>query len=159
MKFFLFLCRAWEWNKVVLASPSLSQVIRERLRAMVRWREDNAKECSLALFRRQVSRGDKTRWSWAISNWCKISLANPNWVLTWPIVFWLQLWRLLTVALNFHASVSKGHDEVASLAQADSTASWNPSSLVQNASKWNLALLGWITFIPKRSGQWSDPKP
>ena len=43
-----FLClrwRAWRWNKEVLASPSPSQPIREWQHAIVRWREDNAKEC------------------------------------------------------------------------------------------------------------------
>jgi hypothetical protein len=84
--------------------------------------------------------------SWAISHRCKISLASPNWVLTWQIVFWLQLWRPLTAALNLFPVYQK-----------DSTASWKPSSLVQNASKWNLALLGWTSFGPNRSGHWSNP--
>ena len=74
-----------------------------------------------------------------------------------PICFWLQLWRPLTVALNFFASVSKGQLERSTLDQAASTASWNPSCLVQNDSKWNLALVGWTSFSPSRSGQWSDP--
>ena len=157
IKFFLFRCRAWKWKGAVLASPSLSQVIRERLRVMVRCKEESAREWTLSLFRNQTSKADRFLWSWAISNWCKISLASPNWVLMCPICFWLQLWRPLTVALNFFASVSKGQLERGTLDQAASTASWNPSCLVQNDSKWNLAIVGWTSFKPRRSGQWSDP--
>jgi hypothetical protein len=36
------------WNKAVLLSPSESHVMRERLLAIVRWKEERARECFLS---------------------------------------------------------------------------------------------------------------
>ena len=142
IKFFRFRWRACEWKRAVLVSPSLSQVIRERLRAMVRCNDERARQWCLSLFRNQSSSLERDRWSCAISSWWSTSLASASRELTCPTVFWLQLWRCLTVALSFLANVSKGQWEVGSEAQADATTSWKPSSLVQKDSKWNLALPG-----------------
>ena len=87
----------------------------------------------------------------------RTSLASVSCELTWPTFFWLQLWRFVTVALNFLVRVSKGQWEVGSDVQAAATTSWKPSRLVQKASKWNLAFPGWTSFKPRRRGQWSDP--
>jgi hypothetical protein len=102
-------------------------------------------EWSLSLFCNQVSKFDRVLWSWAISNWCRTSLARPNWVFTCPTFFWLQLWSALIVALNLFARVSKGQEVAWTEDQAVSTACW----------KW--ALAGCTSFSPKRSGQWSEP--
>jgi hypothetical protein len=44
MKIFLLRCLACRWNKAALASPSLSQLILDRLLAIVLCKEDKAKE-------------------------------------------------------------------------------------------------------------------
>lgn len=107
IKFFLFWCLAKEWNMAALASPSLSHKMRDLLRAIVRCSEERASEWSLSLFGNQVSKFDRVQWSWAISNWCRTSIARPNWVFTCPTFFWLQLWSALIVALNLFASVER----------------------------------------------------
>ena len=79
---FLLRCLAWKWNRAVLASPSESQVIRDRLLAIVRCSEDRAKECFLSWSLSHFSCLDSNLASCAISSWCRTSLARPNWELT-----------------------------------------------------------------------------
>ena len=106
--FFLFWWRAWRWKIFVFASPSWSQLILERSRAIVCWREARAKLCFFKLLLSRTPWEDCWRLSWAISNWCKISLAKASWKFTWPTTWSLHLCRPLVVGLNFFLEGSEG---------------------------------------------------
>jgi len=140
MKPFLFLCRAWRWKSAVLASPSLSQEIRERVLTTVLFSDDKAKVCFSSLFMSQTSLSNTTRLSCAISIWWSTSLAKASRLFTWPTFLCLQLSRALLVARNFLAKVSKGHALDWTDCQAISTASRNLSNCGQKDSKWNILL-------------------
>ena len=99
-------------KSLVLASPSLIQLILDRKRAIVRLRDARAKVCFFRLFLSQTSSWESWRLSWAISNWWRISLAKASWKLTWPIDLSLQLCRPLVTALNFLFRDEKGHRPV-----------------------------------------------
>jgi len=156
MKFFLFLCLACMWNSLVLASPSCSQLIRDLTLATVLRREASTNVCFFRLLRNHISFEFRVLLSWAISSWCRISFARRSWELRWPTVFWLQLCKLLAVALNFSDSVSNGQGRAGTAVHAASTVSMNPSKLGQKASKWKRLLLVGLSCRPSKRGQWSE---
>jgi len=75
---------------------------------------------------------------------------------TTPLRFWLQLCKLLAVALNFSDSVSNGQGRAGTAVHAASTVSMNPSKLGQKASKWKRLLLVGLSCRPSKRGQWSE---
>lgn len=152
MKFFRLRCLACEWNRAVFASPLESQLMRDQLLAIVRCSDERANECFLSCWCSHLSWLDRVQASCAISNWWRTFLAKPSWELTWPTFLWLQLCRPLTVALNFLARVAKGQVDTGTDVQASSTVSWEPSNLVQKASKWNVALPGLTALRLSKSG-------
>jgi hypothetical protein len=156
IKFFLFLCRAWRWKSLVLASPSRSQPIHDLSLAIVLLKEARARLCFFRLFFSHNSPGDSGRLSCAILNRCRISRAKASWNFTLPTVLLVHLCNPLVTALNFRSSVEKGHGPVGTDAHAADTASWNPSSLVQKDSKWNLRRPDLLSWRPSKSGQWSE---
>jgi hypothetical protein len=54
---FLLRCRACIWKNLVLASPSLSHLILDLDRAMVRLKEASARDCFLSMFFSTTSGG------------------------------------------------------------------------------------------------------
>ena len=109
MKFFLFRWWACYWKSFVLASPSFSQLILERSRAMVRLREANARQCFFRLLFNHISPAASTRASCAISSWWRISLARTSWEFICPIFLSLQLCNPLETSLNLQSREMNGH--------------------------------------------------
>lgn len=98
-------------------------------------------QCFLRHFFSHSSESKRGLLSWAISSWCRSSLARASWDLTWPIFFWLHPCCFFAITLSLVDKFSIGHMRLGTEGQASSTVAWKPSKVGQNGLKWNLLFL------------------
>lgn len=116
--FFLPLWQACRWKNLVLASPSLRYVIRERCLAIVLASEASPRVLSFSEVCRSRSCGVSALASSAISKPRMVSRAKANCRRTLPTLWLLQLRSALATCLNLLSSFLQGATLVSGCAQA-----------------------------------------